>query len=258
MSQILKIGHRQITKDNIFNLLKEYKLIPQLAREILIEDAIAKIECTPEETDLAKQQFCQTNQITSQEQLQAWQKQQNISNEQLEQLILKKLKIQKFKHTNFNNQLQSYFLKRKTMLDKIVYSLIRTSDSGIAQELYFRIQENENSFADLAREYSQGPEVQTGGLVGPVEMNTPHPKIAQMLSSCKPGELKPPARIGEWYVIIRLEKLIPVKLDEAMQHRLLDELFNIWLKEQIQKEVSFQEEPVETVETVEDDYWAKT
>ena len=251
MSQILKIGDRKITTENIFSLLKEYNLIPQLAREIIIEDAIAKVECTPEETNLARQQFCQTNQISSEEQLQAWREKQKISEVQLEKLILKKLKIQRFKQENFTNQLQSYFLKRKTMLDRIVYSLIRTDDSGIAQELFFRIQENESSFTDLAREYSQGPEVQTGGLIGPVEMNTPHPKIAQILSSSKPGQLQPPTRIGEWFVIVRLEQLIPVQLDEAIQQRLLDELFNIWIKEQIQKEVSFPEEVVE-------DYWAKT
>ena len=46
----------------------------------------------------------------------------------------------------------------------MVYSLIRSKDPGVAQELYFRIQEGENTFSELARQYSQGSEAQTGGL----------------------------------------------------------------------------------------------
>ncbi len=63
---------------------------------------------------------------------------------------------------------------------------------GIAQELYFRIQAKENSFADLAREYSLGPEAQTGGLVGPIELNALHPVMVQMLSSSQPGQILAP------------------------------------------------------------------
>jgi len=107
---------------------------------------------------------------------------------------------------------------------------------GIAQELYFRIQAKENSFADLAREYSLGPEAQTGGLVGPVELNALHPVMVQMLSSSQPGQILPPTRIAEWFVILRLEKFIPAQLDESMKARLLNELFEAWLQEQ-QKQI---------------------
>lgn len=43
----------------------------------------------------------------------------------------------------------------------------------------------------------------------------------------------PPTRIGEWYVIVRLEKFIPAQMDESMRRRLLTECFNNWLKEQL-------------------------
>jgi len=51
--------------------------------------------------------------------------------------------------------------------------VIRTKDPGVAQELYFRIQAGEQSFAEVAREYSQGPEAYTCGLLGPVELSMP-------------------------------------------------------------------------------------
>lgn len=42
-----------------------------------------------------------------------------------------------------------------------------------------------------------------------------------------------PTRLGEWLVIVRLEKFIPAKLDNRMRQQLLTELFATWLQEQL-------------------------
>jgi parvulin-like peptidyl-prolyl isomerase len=88
-------------------------------------------------------------------------------------------------------------------------------------------------------QYSQGTEAQTGGLIGPVEINAPHPKIAQVLATSKPGQLTPPTRVGEWIVIIRLENYLSAQLDPPMRQRMLDELFRDWLNEAMKQKVSF-------------------
>ncbi len=238
MSVILTIGEQTISGEEVMTLLAQYQMLPQLAQSILIEQAIDEIECTPQEENQVRQQFFQQQQIETEEQMQAWLKHQGMTREQLEKLALRKLKLEKFKQATWGGQLEAYFLKRKSQLDRVVYSLIRTSDAGIAQELYFRVQENEISFAQLAQEYSQGSEAQTGGLIGPVELSVPHPQIAQMLAASQPGQLLPPTRIGEWWVIVRLEQFIGAKLDESTRQRLLEERFRSWLKEQLQEKVS--------------------
>ncbi len=62
--------------------------------------------------------------------------------------------------------------------------------------------------------------------------------MVQMLSNSQPGKLLPPTRVAEWFVILRLEKLISAQLDEPMKARLLNELFETWLQEQYQKIIS--------------------
>ena len=163
----------------------------------------------------------------------------DLSGIQLEKMLLKKLKLDKFKEAKWGSQVESYFTKRKVQLDRVVYSLIRTNKAEIAQELYFRIQEKENSFRELAMEYSLGSESQTGGLIGPVEINAPHPKIAQLLSTMKPGQIVPPTRVVEWIVIIRLENYLSAELDEPMKQRMLESMFREWLNEEISQKVSF-------------------
>ncbi|BAQ66890.1 peptidylprolyl isomerase [Geminocystis sp. NIES-3709] len=241
MNPSLEVGNVIITPENIFPLLAEKQMIAALAREIVLDDAIADIECTIEETAMAEQQFFMQMQLNpnDKEKLQTWLQKNYLTREQLQNRILRGMKIEKYKEKTWATELQPYYLKRKRQLDKVIYSLIRTKNPGQAQELYFRVIEGEKEFSELATQHSQGAEAETGGLIGPVELNVPHPEIAQRLMTSQPGQILPPCRIGDWIVILRLEKYIPAQLDQNMRRRLLDELFNTWLTETIQKQVKF-------------------
>lgn len=241
MTEVLQVGDRTITTDKIVPLLKQYGILPQLVREIIIEQATAKILLEQEETMKAYKQFYQENQLSTEDDLQVWLDTRGLEREQLDYIVTRNAKLENFKKITWGDKLETYFIQRKAKLDRVVYSLIRVGDVGIAQELYFRIQEGEQSFSDLAREYSQGPEGQTGGILGPMELGIPHPALANILSSSQPGQLIPPTRLGEWMVIVRLEKFIPAQLDDAMRQRLLNELFENWLQTQL-KEILQQSE----------------
>lgn len=239
MTIVLQVGDQNISDQELYPLLAQYRLLPQLAKEIIVEQAITGIECSPEETALAKEQFYQRQQLTNENELKVWLDHHGMTPQQLENLSVRDIKIEKFKLIKWGEQLESYFVKCKGQLDRVVYSLIRTKEAGIAQELYFRLEEGESDFVDLARQYSEGSEAQTGGLIGPVELNVPHPRIGQILSSSKSGQISPPTKIGDWWIIVRLEKYMSAQLDDPTRQRLLNELFQGWLIAQIQQNVSF-------------------
>lgn len=238
MNAILQIGDRMIAAEEIIPLLAGYQLLTPLVRELIIDSATTAIDCTPEEIAQAQKQFFEQQQISSDETKQAWLEQHKMTTVQLEALAVRGLKVEKFKQATWGHKLENYFLGRKAQLDRVIYSLVRNQDPGIIQEVYFRVQEGEQSLADLARQYSQGPEAETGGLIGPVELSTPHPAIAQMLRMTQPGQLCPPTRLGEWFVIVRLEKFIPAQLDTSMRQRLLNECFTTWLSEQLKQQLA--------------------
>jgi len=244
MSVVLEVDNQIYTAEDLVPLLTQYQILPKLAQEILTDKAIANIKCSEEENAQIFSQFCQQNQLTSEEQVQEWLDKQGMSRDQLQNVITKKLRIDQYKQETWSDQVDAHFIKRKSQLDRVVYSLIRVEKPEVAQELFFRIKDDENTFSALAMEYSQGTEAQTGGLIGPVEINAPHPKIAQILATCQPGQLVPPTRVGEWIVIIRLENYLSAKLDNPMRQRMLDELFNHWLNEAIKQKVSFLPSPV--------------
>jgi parvulin-like peptidyl-prolyl isomerase len=200
---------------------------------MLIDQAIAAFTCTPEETAVACQHFYQQQHINSEADQQAWLKRHNIQPTELEAIATRKTRIEKFKRATWDHKVESYFLKRKGQLDQAIYSLIRIQDPGIAQELYFRLQAQEQSFTELAEAYSQGPEARSGGKVGPAELGTLHPQLARMLRVSHPGQLWQPTRLGEWLVIVQLEQIVPAQLNDLMRQRLLNELFETWIQSQL-------------------------
>lgn len=235
MTAVLQVGNRTITAEEIISLLASYQMLPQFLCESIIDQAISPISCTPKEIANACQQFYQHCNLLSKTEQQTWLTRYGMSQKHLEDLTTRRLRIEKFKQATWGHKLESYFLKRKAQLDRVVCSLIRTKEPGIAQELYFRIQAEEQSFAEAARQFSQGLEAQTGGIIGPVEVGNLHPNLAQMLYVSQPGQLWPPKPVDGWLVIVRLEKLIPAQLNEFMRQRLLRELFEAWLQEQLQQ-----------------------
>jgi parvulin-like peptidyl-prolyl isomerase len=218
-----------IDSNQLVPLLVQYQLLPQLLRELTIDDAIAAVTLTDEERSQAEAQFDEQHQLTSDADHQAWMQQRGISSAQFEQIITRPWRIEKFKLLTWGNRLDSYFLIQKPQYDQVTYSLLRTPDPEIAQELYFRIKAGEQTFAELAREYSQGAEAETEGVIGPVSMSQPHPALAQRLRHSQPGQILPPTRMGEWFVLLRLEAITPAQLDAAMRQKLLDELFEAWI-----------------------------
>jgi hypothetical protein len=236
-----KYFHEAVTSDTRYredekiSQFFHFEIVSRLVREIIIDRAIAKVDCTFEEIDFAYQQLMRELQIENQEDLAAWCDRHYFSNfKELESSVARPLKIEKFKQETWEKALNRYFVESKAQRDRVCFSLLCHPDGGVASELYFRIQEGEQTFGELARQYSFGAEAQTNGLVGPTLLSELNPIVAKILISSYCGQLQFPVAIDDYYAIIRLEQFIPAKLDNTMRRQLLDELFDRWLSQQIE------------------------
>jgi parvulin-like peptidyl-prolyl isomerase len=230
---VLQVGEQAVHADELPVMLNRYQMMSQVRRGLVIDQAIANIPCNESERIVAITEFEKHYQITSEAAKQAWLHSHGMTLEAMEEIAIRNFKIYKFKMINFGNKVESYFLKTKARFDQVIYSVIRVKDQGLASEIYFRIQAGEQSFSELAREFSQGLEAYTGGILGPVALGQVHPVIGRVLAVSKPGQLWAPHNIEGNFVIIRLEKSIPARLDDVMRRRLVDELFENWLNFEI-------------------------
>lgn len=230
-----QVSSKIIPIQDIPRLLSRYQLLPQLWRGIIIDEAIASYSCTEAERQLAMKQFDVQQHINSESDREAWLQKQGMTFEEMEDLAVRPMLLEKFKVDTWGSKVESYFINRKANFDQVIFSLLRTPDGLLSQEIYFRILEGEESFSQLAGQYSKGPEANTGGVIGPVPLSNLNPSLAKILRVSKPGQLWSPTRIEEWFAIVRLEKFLPASLDEAMRQRLLNEMFETWLQDQISK-----------------------
>jgi parvulin-like peptidyl-prolyl isomerase len=149
----------------------------------------------------------------------------------LKAVVEREVRISKWKKALFEPEAAQHFERRKPALDRVVYSLLRVKEAGLARELWFRIKECEASFADLAPKYASGNEVYTAGIVGPVAFGAMHPALAGVLKSARAGELLKPFAVAEWFLVARVDHHLPVEFDEAMKHQMTEELAAQWLDE---------------------------
>ena len=119
------------------------------------------------------------------------------------------------------------------MLDKFYYSLLRIENEDLSNELFLRIKEGEDSFSNIAKKFSEGPEKSNGGKIGPINLNQTHPIIARLLQSSREGKVWPPRKIENWWIIVKLDKFEKISLDEKTSLDLSLELGEIYLNEKI-------------------------
>ncbi len=239
MTVALKIGDRTFSGSDVISQLQQYGLLPSLVKELVLESALDAWSRESPEEWTSEQEAQVIQQVKTQQALQAMAPQKGPqppgAGEAMEKMAIKRAKLDKFKESRWGNKVENYFLQRKVRLDRVIYSLLRLKDAAIAQELYFRLESGESAFTDLATKYSQGPEANTGGLIGPADLGGCHPRLGEMMRVSKPDQLWPPTRIEDWWVVVRLEKFMPAQLDEPMRRRLLEEMFLAWLQEESQK-----------------------
>ncbi|WP_310419582.1 peptidylprolyl isomerase [Chamaesiphon sp. OTE_8_metabat_110] len=228
-----RLCQNTMSGEEVISLLQKFWMLPQLQRELILDAELAAIDCTQEEIFGAYKAFYHKYQINSDDDRAVWLERNNCSLAQFEHSVLRTLKLDRFKQLAFNNKVDSYFLQRKSQLDRAVYSLLRVKDPHLAQELFFRIQDGEATFSDLVKQYSGGQEAQSGGMVGPHELSVPHPVLAQKIATLKPGQLAPPLQVADWFVLVRLEKYLPAQLDKTLRARLIDELYEQWIQSKL-------------------------
>jgi parvulin-like peptidyl-prolyl isomerase len=151
----------------------------------------------------------------------------------LRDLAEQPLRLQRALEARFTARAGVRFLSRKNQLDRVVYSLLRVREPGLARELYLRIAEGEADFTDLAARYSEGPERDSRGIVGPVPLTQAHPQLAERLRTAPVATLLEPFVVESWWLVVRLESLASATLDRATERQMAAELLDEWAEEEV-------------------------
>ena len=225
----------KVLNEKSIDLLCRNQLLLPLIKSELIKEQIKSTELTNEEKSQLRNSLMASQKIKSKEEYQAWLIKMSINEDEYLNQIGEPIRIQKHSLKTFGHAVERQFLSRKDDLEQITYSLIRVKDRFLANEIYLRINEKEAEFGDLASEYSTGQEKNTKGIIGPIVLTKSHPSLTEVLKTSKVGELNKPFQINDNWLIVRLESFNKAILNQEMELRMSQELFNEWLDENTKK-----------------------
>lgn len=216
----------------LFSELRRHDLLVPLLKCRIIAEAVSNETPDPEQLQSARKNFLMARGLIDTDSIHTFLDQKGWTESDLDWQIELPLRIKRHCHNQFRHKAESRFLTRKDQLDFVSYSLLRTKDIYLARELYLRIDAGEANFGDLASEYSEGPERETKGIIGPVAITKAHPALAEALRVAKPGVLMKPIKVEEWWLVMRLESYKPATFDERTADILSHELFEIWVNQE--------------------------
>ena len=188
-------------------LLFRFELVEPFLRQLKERAAVFEhnnLSDPGQVAESAMQKYCSKHGLNNKQVQQQWCLQHGMSQADLLSEAIHDWRRTELREQSSSN-IESLYLRYKDNLDRVLYSLIRVDDAGLCRELFYAIEAGEISFGEAARLHSRGPEAKTQGIVGPVDLTTPHPEIAGRLRTAQAGQLIGPFEAAEWHTLLRLE-----------------------------------------------------
>ena len=204
-----------------------------IKREIIIDRLIDEEKEVELPEDELIQLYLKSNSINTQEELARWMLKQNLDKSSLLARAQRHAKWITICEKKYKNQAATIFLKNKAKLDKVSYSMIWIEDEALANEVFVRIKEGECSIDDAILMSTNPPQGLAIGRIGPVKLLELPDALAELLRISQPKQLWPPIKVEQGWAIVKNEKLWPAVFNKEEKSKLLIELGEQWIAEEI-------------------------
>lgn len=212
-------------------LLESQGVLQTLVRQRLLERLRLRVASDPAEAGSLVRQICAAMELAIPSSLEeCWLEAVPSSLQPRARELWQQSLLRRALELRYGDRVEAHFLGRRAALDQLVFRMMRLERLGLAEELYLRLVDDHARFGDLAEQHALGEERHTRGLVGPMPVGQPHPRIAQALARLAPGELHPPFAVDNAVVLLRLERRLPAQLHEPLRFQLMRELLELDLE----------------------------
>jgi hypothetical protein len=159
-----------------------------------------------------------------------WLKKQRIKIQEWSQGVRVALLEKKLKEHLFGITVDSTYLSNPNNYRRVLLSQIIVFDSIIAKKIVQLLQTGRSSFSALSWEYSQGKISQeNGGFMGVCYLVELTPEIIKGIIDAEEYEVIGPIQTKIGYHILRVEKWLPLELNQLVREQIMDIMFKVWL-----------------------------
>ncbi|MBH8555021.1 peptidylprolyl isomerase [Nostocaceae cyanobacterium CENA357] len=230
-----------ITNEDILQEIKLSCKTPEIVEQIVSRKVIisaakeAGIEVETEELQKAADLFRLINKLTSAEETWAWLEKHSLSLDDFEAIVYSSVIFGKLSQHLFTDKIEPYFFENQLDYAGVVMYEVVLNDEDLAIELFYAVKEGEMSFSDVAHKYIQDTELRRkGGYLGIVRRQDLKPEISAAVFAVTPPQLLKPIVTSKGLHLIFVEEIIQPELDNKLRNQILTNLFDEWIKQQIQ------------------------
>ncbi|TVQ54641.1 MAG: parvulin peptidyl-prolyl isomerase [Spirulina sp. DLM2.Bin59] len=219
---------RTIGDDQLFFL--------KILQQYLIEEEIKSrdtLHISSHDIEQAIVQIRTQNGLVAPEQFEAWLQQKSMSYDSLREQLEKRLKAEKLKLEITEPKIQPFLEMNQTKLEKIALSRIVVAQQQEAETIKAQLQENPESFGEIAQKYSLTEDRYVKGVMPPIFISQ-LPEVAQEpVRVAPPGSIIGPFTLEGGYCLLRVEQFIPIQLDDTLKQQIRNQIFEQWLAEKL-------------------------
>lgn len=237
----LTIDRTPVSFRQILRQMRSTGKLPEFLQEILSQTVIEQElqQRTDLEIDALTVQktidhFRQHNNLQDDRSFHEWLLQQGWDEAIFDQQVKFDLKLNRFKAQLAEPKLLEAFINQKLLLDQVVLSRIVVSNRDLAEELKIQIVEDGMSFEQLAQDYSKTDDAVTNGMVGMVSRSEAQSWFGIDLYQVQAKEMIGPIALEQDWCLLRVEKILPAELTDAVKEFLQEQIFQQWLSGEIQ------------------------
>jgi hypothetical protein len=152
----------------------------------------------------------------------------------MRQAVGRELRVEKFKEVTFSRLIPEYFRSRKGELDRVTLEVVQFQHQSLAEEALFRCREGEQALEEAAHElaYRDGGEPLIKK-VGPIGTGRLSSGLSSLVTGASAGDLLGPKKLGHYHCVVRVIEIAEAALDTRTRQRLLEELLNQWVEQQM-------------------------
>ncbi len=231
-----------ITNEDILHQVKLSCKIPEIIEQIIthkiIQHAASEVGIKIEIEELQKlaDEMRLMNNLLNVEETWVWLEKNSLSLDDFEEILYKNLLSTKLAIHLLADKIQPYFYEHQLdYIGAVIYELV-LDDEDFVWELFYAIKQGEMSFYDVAHQYIQDLELRRkGGYQGIVYRQDLKPEVSGAVFAAKPPQLLQPIVTAKGVHLIFVEEIIQPQLDNQLAYQIGKDLFEKWLKEQIEQ-----------------------
>ena len=229
----------------IIDYLKRQIQLKPICQQILFQEIISNsankhgVQVTSDEVQSEADRIRRDLKLEDASQTYRWLEDQLTTCEDWEKGIQLKLLSKKLAEHLFSKKAETYFSQNKAQYEQVILYRIVVPYYPVAQELFYKIEEEEISFFEAAHLYDidEGRRLSCG-FAGKLSRWQLSPDMSSTIFGARPHELIGVNELDNGYELLMVDDFISPELNPTIKQGILDKFFQEWLDSELNYAIS--------------------